>query len=75
MNNTIAAAAVETLAIQLDPRAKEWFLSQVVRVGLADAPLSAAERELIGAVAGYLGLSQARAHDVILLTEEAAQAG
>jgi hypothetical protein len=67
--------AVETLAIQLEPHAREWFLSKVVHVGLADGSLSAREREAIGAIAGHLGLSRSRANDVIVLTEEAAQAG
>jgi hypothetical protein len=68
-------AAIEIVAIQLDSHAKEWFLGRVVRVGLADGPLSDAEREVVGTVARHLGLSESQAHDVILLTEEAAQAG
>jgi hypothetical protein len=68
-------AAVETFAVQLETRAKEWFLGRVVQVGLADGPLSDAEREVVGTVARDLGLSQAQAQDVIALTEEAAQAG
>ncbi|HUC57873.1 MAG TPA: hypothetical protein VMA95_10760 [Streptosporangiaceae bacterium] len=67
--------AIETVAIQLELHASEWFLGRVVQVGLADGPLSDAEREVVGTVARYLGLSQAQAHDVILLTEDAAQAG
>jgi hypothetical protein len=67
--------AVEGLAFQLEPHAREWFLSNVVRVGLADGPLSAQERGTIGVVARYLGISQSRAEDVIVLAEEAAQAG
>ena len=67
--------SVETLAIQLETHAREWFLGRIVRVGLADGPLSAAEREVVGTIARYLGLSQAQAQDVILLTEDAAQAG
>jgi tellurite resistance protein len=67
--------AIEMAAIQLETRAKEWFLGKVVQVGLADGSLSDAEREVTGTVARYLGLSQAQAQDVILLTEEAAQAG
>jgi tellurite resistance protein len=67
--------AMETLAIQLETYSKEWFLSKVVQVGLADGSLSAAERDVVGTVARYLGLSQARADDVIQLAEEAAQAG
>jgi hypothetical protein len=68
-------AAVQTFAIQLETHAKEWFLGRVVQVGLADGPLSDAERDVVGAVAHDLGLSQAQAQDVIALTEEAAQAG
>jgi tellurite resistance protein len=68
-------SAVETLAIQLERPAKEWFLGKVVQVGLADGSLSAAERDVVGTVARYLGMSQAKAEDVILLAEEAAQAG
>ena len=68
-------AALETVGIQLEPPAKEWFLARVVQVGLADGLLSAAEREIALAVALGLGLSQATADDVITLAEEAAQAG
>ncbi len=68
-------AAVESLAIQLDPQAREWFLARVVGVGLADGGLSAAEREVAVTIARYLGLSQSRADDVIQHAEEAAQAG
>ena len=68
-------AAVERLAIQLETYSKEWFLAKVVQVGLADGALSDAEREVAGTVARYLGLSQARANDVIQMAEEAAQAG
>jgi hypothetical protein len=67
--------AVEAFALQLEPLATEWFLAKVVQVGLADGPLSARQRAAIGTIAGYLGMSQARARDVILQTEDAAQAG
>jgi tellurite resistance protein len=67
--------AVETFAIQLEMPAREWFLSGIVQVGLADGSLSAAERDVVGTVARHLGMSQARANDVILHAEEAAQAG
>jgi len=44
-------------------------------VGLADGLLSSAEREVALTVARHLGLSQAKADDVIQLAEQAAQAG
>ena len=67
--------ALEALAVQLEGHAREWFLAKVVEVGLADGPLSAAERDVAGTVARYLGMSQARGRDVISLAERAAQAG
>ena len=67
--------AVEAFAIQLNIHAREWFLAKIVEVGLADGPLSTAERAAAGSVARYLGMTPAHGRDVILLTEEAAQAG
>lgn len=67
--------ALETFAVQLEGHAREWFLAKVVEVGLADGPLSAAERDVAGTVARYLGLSPARGRDVVSLAERADQAG
>jgi tellurite resistance protein len=67
--------AIEAFAVQLEIQAREWFLAKVVEVGLADGSLSAAEREVAGLVARYLGMSAARGQDVISHAEEAAQAG
>ena len=64
-------AAVEEFAVQLDVRAREWFLAGLVQVGLADGTLSPAEREVAQTVARYLGMSRARAQDVIWMAEEA----
>ncbi|SRR6266487_468481 len=70
-----AELALRTLAVQLEVHAREWFLANVVRIGLADWPLSAGERLAVRIIARALGMTQAEAQDVILLTEEAAQAG
>ena len=67
--------AIEAFSVQLEIPAREWFLAKVVEVGLADGSLSAAERDVAGTVARYLGMSAARGRDVISLAEEAAQAG
>jgi hypothetical protein len=67
--------AVEAVAIQLEAHAREWFLAQVVHVGLADGALSDAERTVARTIARYLGMTAAHGRDVISLTEEAAQAG
>jgi tellurite resistance protein len=67
--------AVESLSIQLEAQAVEWFLAGMVRIGLADGSLEVAQREVILAIGGYLGMSAAHARGVISLAEEAAQAG
>lgn len=67
--------AVEAVAIQLESHAREWFLAQVVHVGLADGALSDAERTVGRTIARHLGMTAAHGRDVISLTEEAAQAG
>lgn len=64
-------SALEMFGLQLEARAKEWFLAAVVQVGLADGALSADERQVARTIARYLGMSQARAQDVIWLTEVA----
>jgi hypothetical protein len=69
------AAALRTLAVQLTMPAHEWFLAEVVRVGLADGQLSDGERYAARQIAAYLGLTPAHAHGVISMTEEGASAG
>jgi len=63
------------LAGQLTPPAPEWFLADVVRVGLADGPLSGSERSAAQLVAVHLDLTAGQAQDVIVRTEENAAAG
>ncbi|KAB2345589.1 zinc-ribbon domain-containing protein [Actinomadura rudentiformis] len=58
---------------QLAVEAKEWFLSQAVRVGLADGPLTENERQTLHRVAQLLGMSRAHALGVIVTTEGAAR--
>jgi tellurite resistance protein len=57
---------------QLAVEAKEWFLAQVVRVALADGPLSDTERQALHRVADRLGMTSAHAFGVIVMTEGAA---
>ena len=68
-------SAVRALAMQLTAPAHEWFLADVVRVGLADGQLSDAERCAAREIAALLGMSAAQARDVISMTEEGAAAG
>jgi tellurite resistance protein len=69
------ASLLGTLSIQLTMPAHEWFLADVVRVGLADGPLSDEERCAARQIAAGLGMTPAQAHGVISMTEESAAAG
>jgi hypothetical protein len=66
-------AALGEVARQLTPDAREWFLAEVVRVGMADGPLTDAERQAAGHVAAGMGMTQAQAIGVITMTERTAQ--
>jgi len=69
------AGAVGALAMQLVMPAHEWFLADIIRVGLSDGQLSPAQREAAKQIAAYLGMTPAQAHGVIWMTEESAAAG
>lgn len=69
------AVRLEVLAGQLAPPAREWFLAEIIRVGLADGALSDAERQAAMGIAASLGMSTAQAIGVIALTEQGASAG
>jgi len=68
-------AALRPIAVlggQLKPEAREWHLAELVRIALADGPLTGAERAAAEAVATMLGMTQAQAYGVIMMTEQAA---
>jgi len=73
--NADGSMSLRTLARQLIRPAPEWFLADVVRIGLADGPLSDEERGAARLIAAHLGMTSAQAHGVIWLTEEGAAAG
>jgi hypothetical protein len=66
------AAALSQLGRQLAPQAKEWFLAEVVRIGMSDGPLGDPVRQAVQSVATCLGMTQAQAYSVISVTERAA---
>jgi tellurite resistance protein len=68
------AGPLNRLAIQLAVPAREWFLADAVRIGLADGPLSDEERHAAQQIAAQLGMTPAQARGVISMTEEAAAA-
>jgi hypothetical protein len=65
-------SALGQLGRQLEPQAREWYLAEVVRIGMADGPLTDGERRAAEAIAADLGMTQAQALGVITLTEQAA---
>jgi hypothetical protein len=67
-----ATAALSQLGRQLAPQAKEWFLAEVVRIGMSDGPLGDPVRQAVQSVAAGLGMTQVQAYDVISMTERAA---
>ncbi len=68
------AGPLNRLAIQLAVPAREWFLADAVRIGLADGPLSDEERQAAQEIAAQLGMTLAQARGVISMTEEGAAA-
>lgn len=68
-------APLRAFTRQLIMPAQEWFLADVVRIGLADGPLSDSEEDAALLVAAHLGLTSAQAQVVIRLTGESAAAG
>jgi hypothetical protein len=70
-----AADGLNALSTQLAVPAREWFLAETVRIGLADGQLTDAERQAAREIGSYLGMTPAQAFGVIALTEEGASAG
>ena len=68
------APALAQVGAQLAVPAREWFLAEVVRIGMAGGPLTCAEREAAHAVGAGLGMTQAQVLGVITLTEQGASA-
>lgn len=68
------APALAQVGAQLAVPAREWFLAEVVRIGMADGPLTGAEREAAHLVGAGLGMTQAQTLGVITLTEQRASA-
>ncbi|MDX6338361.1 MAG: hypothetical protein QOG05_5701, partial [Streptosporangiaceae bacterium] len=66
-------SALGEVARQLTPDAKEWFLAEIVRVGMADGPLTDSERRIAEMVAADLGMTRAQAVGVVTMTERAAR--
>jgi tellurite resistance protein len=66
-------AALEAVARQLTPDARERFLAETVQVGMADGSLSDQERRVAEMIAVDLGMTQAQTVGVVTMAERAAQ--
>jgi len=66
-------AALSQVARQLTPDAKEWFLAEIVRIGMADGLLTDSERRVAEMIAMDLGMTQAQAVGVVTMAERSAQ--
>jgi hypothetical protein len=64
--------AITALGDQLQVHAREWYLAEVIKIGMADGPLTGAERAAAESLAASLGLTQAQTIGVITLTEQGA---
>ena len=64
--------ALNQVGAQLTIQAREWYLAEVLRIALADGPLSETERQAALAIGVALGMTQAQVVGVIAMTEQSA---
>jgi hypothetical protein len=64
--------ALNQVGAQLTIQAREWYLADVIRIALADGPLTDSERLAAQAIGADLGVTQAQALGVIAMTEQSA---
>ena len=63
--------AIQALGAQVQPEAKEWHFAELLRIAMADGPLTEAERVTAQGLAQDLGMTQAQTVGVISLMEQA----
>ena len=64
--------ALNQVGGQLTVQAREWYLAEVIRIALADGPLSETERQAALAIGLDLGMTQAQVVGVVAMTEQSA---
>ena len=64
--------ALNQVGGQLTIQAREWYLAEVIRIALADGPLSEGERNGALAIGLDLGMTQAQVIGVVAMTEQSA---
>jgi hypothetical protein len=64
--------ALNQVGSQLAIQAREWYLTEVIRIAMADGPLSETERHAALAIGADLGMTQAQVIGVVAMTEQSA---
>jgi hypothetical protein len=64
--------ALNQVGAQLTIQAREWYLAEVIRIAMADGPLTEAERQAAQAIGADLGMTQAQVVGVVAMTEQSA---
>jgi hypothetical protein len=65
-------SALNQVGGQLSVQAKEWYLADVIRIGMADGALTDSERSAAQAIGIDLGMTQAQVLGVVAMTEQSA---
>jgi hypothetical protein len=64
--------ALNQVGAQLTIQAREWYLAEVIRIAMADGPLTDTERQAAQAIGADLGMTQAQVLGVVAMTEQSA---
>jgi len=67
--------ALNQVGAQLTAQAREWYLAEVIRIAMADGPLTESERHAALAIGIDLGMTQAQVVGVVAVTEQSAGRG
>jgi hypothetical protein len=64
--------ALNQVGAQLTVQAREWYLTEVIRIAMADGTLTEGERHASMAIGVDLGMTQAQVIGVVAMTEQSA---
>ena len=64
--------ALNQVGAQLTIQAREWYLADVIRIAMADGPLTESERHAALVIGVDLGMTQAQVVGVVAMTEQSA---
>ena len=64
--------ALNQVGGQLTVQAREWYLAEVIRIGMVDGPLTDTERQAALAIGVDLGMTQAQVVGVVAMIEQSA---